>query len=225
VPKLLTRPDFAQLRRQAKDLQRLARAGDPSAQQRIDGFPPTLALAQLRIARDYGFASWARLKSEMERREILDSGDVGGLRALIAEQPDLAVAEMENWRDHQDSAAPLSYVAMLRYDTAGSRWRDVPGTAELANLLLTAGAPVDGNPGDDETPLITAASYGDAEVARVLIAAGASIEARSSDDAGGVPNATALRHAAVFGMTDVLDVLLAAARRSEASPRPPQPAT
>jgi len=50
----------------------------------------------------------------------------------------------------------------------------------LANLLLTAGAPVDGNPGDDETPLITAASYGDAEVARVLIAAGASIEARSS---------------------------------------------
>lgn len=81
----------------------------------------------------------------------------------------------------------------------------------MAQLLLAAGAaPVNGNPGDDETPLITAASYGDAEVARVLIAGGASIEARSSDEAGGVPNATALRHAAVFGTTAVLDILLAA---------------
>jgi ankyrin repeat protein len=47
----------------------------------------------------------------------------------------------------------------------------------------------------------------------VLIEAGASLEAVSSATAGGVPNATALEHAAVFGMTDVLDVLLAAGAR------------
>lgn len=50
-------------------------------------------------------------------------------------------------------------------------------------------------------------------MARVLVEAGASLEALSSGDAGGVPNATALWHAAVFGMTDVLDVLLAAGAR------------
>lgn len=37
------------------------------------------------------------------------------------------------------------------------------------------GAAVDGHPGDQETPLITAASYGEAEVAKVLIDARAGI--------------------------------------------------
>ena len=87
------------------------------------------------------------------------------------------------------------------------------GTGDLARLLLASGAPVDGDPADRETPLMTAASYGDADVARVLVDAGASLEAVSSPDAGGVPRATALQHAAVFGMTDVLDVLLAAGAR------------
>src|SRR5262249_53128102 len=57
---------------------------------------------------------------------------------------------------------------------------------------------------------ITAASSGDAEVARALIDGGADIEAISAPHSGGVPNGTALQHAAVFGMTDVVDVLVAA---------------
>jgi ankyrin repeat protein len=210
MPKLPIRPDLDQLRHQAKDLLRAARTGDHPAIARV-GTAPTLARAQLAIARDYGFASWSKLKTEVERRVILDSRDAGRLRALIARQPKLATDEMLNWCDHQNGAAPLSYVAMMRFETSGGGiWRDLPGTGELARLLLAAGAPVDGDPQDDETPLMTAASYGDAEVARVLIQAGASLEAASSAGAGGVPNATALRHAAVFGMTDVLDVLLAA---------------
>ncbi len=98
---------------------------------------------------------------------------------------------------------------MLRYDTASGAWRDIDGTAPIARALIEAGAPVDGQPGDPETPLITAASYGDAAVARVLIDAGADLEARATDDAGGVPGGTALLHAAVFGMTPVVDVLIA----------------
>jgi uncharacterized protein len=212
MPKLPIRPDLDQLRHQAKDLLRAARIGDHSAAARV-GAPPALAGAQLAIARGYGFASWSKLKTEVERREILDSRDAGRLGALIARQPKLATGEMLNWRDHQNGAAPLSYVAMMRFETSGGIWRDLTGTGELARLLLAAGAPVDGDPQDDETPLMTAASYGDAEVARVLIEAGASLEAVSSADAGGVPHATALRHAAVFGTTDVLDVLLAAGAR------------
>jgi hypothetical protein len=212
MPKLPIRPNLDHLRHQAKDLLRAARSGDAAAKARI-GDPATLALAQLAVARDYGFASWARLKTEVERREILESGDVVRLRALIAEQPELATEEMRNWSDHPNGAAPLSYVAMMRFTTFGGVWRDRAGTGEMARVLLAAGAPVDGDAGDRETPLMTAASYGDAEVARALIEAGASLEAVSSSDAGGVPDATALRHAAVFGMTEVLDVIVAAGAR------------
>ncbi len=91
--------------------------------------------------------------------------------------------------------------------------RELPGTGAIARALIAAGAPVNGHPGDKETPLITAASSGDADVARVLIEAGADIEAISAPDSGGVPNETALQHAAVFGMTDVVDVLVAAGAR------------
>lgn len=151
--------------------------------------------------------------AEMERREILDHQDVERLTACLAKDAGRAVEEMEHWRDHPLGAAPLNYVAMLRYDSARGIWREVPGTGEMARALLAAGAPVDGKPGDRETPLMTAASYGDAEVAQALIEAGANLEATASADAGGVPGGTALLHAAVFGMTDVLDLLVAAGAR------------
>ena len=140
---------------------------------------------------------------EVERRALLDAVDVDGLAALLVRRPDLAVRRMTGWCDHPAGASPLGYVAMLRYDTAGGVWRDVPGTGALARVLLDAGAPVEGDPLDAETPLMTAASYGDAEVARVLLAAGADLHATASPDAGGVPGGTALRHAAVFGMAEV----------------------
>lgn len=215
MPELPARPNLDQLRRQAKDLLRKARSGDEVAAARIRAVRghPTLASAQLALAREYGFASWPKLATEVRRREILDAGDAERLRALLVDEPRLAKATMERWCDHPKGASPLGYVAMLRYDTARDLWRDVPGTDRLASVLLEAGAPVDGEPGDPETPLITAASYGDAAVARVLIEAGADVDARSSADSGGVPGGTALLHAAVFGMTDVVDLLVAAGAR------------
>ena len=47
----------------------------------------------------------------------------------------------------------------------------------------------------------------------MLIDAGADIDAISAPDSGGVPSGTAVDHAAVFGMTEVLDVLVAAGAR------------
>ena len=116
-------------------------------------------------------------------------------------------------RSKSKGASPLGYVAMARFDTLTYTWRDVAGTGAMAHVLIAAGAPVDGVPGDSETPLITAASYGDADVAAVLIAAGADVDATASADSGGVPGGSALLHAAVFGMTDVVDVLVAAGAR------------
>jgi uncharacterized protein len=211
MPALPPRPDLDQLRTLAKELVRAAKAGEPPAVERLRAVsaPMRLAGAQLAIAREYGFSSWAPLKRDVERREVLDARDVDRLRAMLAEEPDLSWTTMEHWGDHPKGASPLGYIAMLRYDTAQGKWRDIDRTAPVAQALIDAGAPVNGRPGDPETPLITAASYGDPDVARVLIEAGADIDARASDDAGGVPGGTALLHAAVFGMTAVVDVLIA----------------
>jgi ankyrin repeat protein len=66
-----TRPDLDQLRRRAKDLAKAARQGDPAALARLADYrrpdaPITLALAQLTLAREYGFPSWPRLKEAVQ---------------------------------------------------------------------------------------------------------------------------------------------------------------
>ncbi len=73
-------PNLEQLRKQAKDLLRACRAGDPHALARLaahlphraapraapgDGPPPRLADALLVIAREAGFASWPRFKTAL----------------------------------------------------------------------------------------------------------------------------------------------------------------
>jgi ankyrin repeat protein len=67
---LPAQPSLDHLRRQARSLLRAARAGDSDAAERIGAVSQrlTLAAAQLAVARDYGFASWARLKTEVEAR-------------------------------------------------------------------------------------------------------------------------------------------------------------
>src|SRR5438067_1433258 len=75
------RPDLAQLKRQANELRQLHREGKQSAAARIIANHPrlkraspatvlgaklALADAQLVIAREYGFESWAALKHEVE---------------------------------------------------------------------------------------------------------------------------------------------------------------
>ncbi len=216
MPDLPARPDLEQPRRQAKELLRAAKSGDVRALARVRAVSDrlTLASAQLAIAREYGFPSWPKLKSEIERREILNGRDLERLGRLLADEPALATAAMEHWCDHGGGVAPLNYIAMIRFDSPRLGLpRDLPGTGQIATALLAAGAPADGQPGDDETPLMTAASYGDADVARALIAAGAELDATAAPNAGGVPGGSALLHAAVFGMTDVLDLLVVAGAR------------
>ncbi len=64
---LPSRPDLEHLRRAAKNLLRQAHEGDPVALSRLRSHAPglgtALSTAQLVIAREHGFASWAQLKS------------------------------------------------------------------------------------------------------------------------------------------------------------------
>jgi hypothetical protein len=120
-------PSLDHLKYQAKDLLRDRAARSPEAAQRIREFHPRfhrasdaeifdaqlqLSDAQLAIAREYGFPSWARLKRHMDaptlsdrldlphhqriddgalRRavDLLDAGDASGLRAHLQAHPNL----------------------------------------------------------------------------------------------------------------------------------------
>jgi len=67
---LPAKPSIDHLRRQARDLLRAAQAGDAAATGRIRAVSDelTLSTAQLAVAREYGFASWTKLKDEVTAR-------------------------------------------------------------------------------------------------------------------------------------------------------------
>ncbi len=70
MPQLPDRPHLDQLRRQARELHRAAARGDAAALDRLRAVSPRVALstAQLALAREYGFPSWSRLRSEIQHR-------------------------------------------------------------------------------------------------------------------------------------------------------------
>jgi ankyrin repeat protein len=104
MPKLPAHPNLEQLRHQAKDLLHAARVGDRDAIARIQPASDrvTLSAAQLALAREYGFASWAKLKDEVEARtlglagkvdafcEASVSGRPGRAARMLAETPEIA---------------------------------------------------------------------------------------------------------------------------------------
>src|SRR5437867_3904565 len=70
---LPTRPSLEHLKKQAKDLLRGIHERNPAAVERFGPLasrpattPPKLADARRVIAREYGFASWAKLKQHVE---------------------------------------------------------------------------------------------------------------------------------------------------------------
>jgi ankyrin repeat protein len=87
--------DLDQLRKQAKELVRAARAGEPEALERIGGREPILARAQLVVAREQGYASWPRLVAAAGAGAdafVLAATDRrrGRAEAMLAARPDLA---------------------------------------------------------------------------------------------------------------------------------------
>jgi hypothetical protein len=128
VRRLPSNPSLDHLKHQAKDLLKTHADRDPRAAQRLREFHPRflnatdpdiftaelkLSDAQLAIAREYGFASWPRLKSHLNKTapsnrldrphheriedpifrravDLLDAGDAAGLRAWLKQHPALA---------------------------------------------------------------------------------------------------------------------------------------
>ena len=111
------RPNLRHLRDQAKDLVRT-------------GTAPTLADAQFQIARQYGFASWPRLKQHIESiekagqlKQAINSNDLARVDELLTADPGLRQVLIDD--------VPLQRVAQ-------------PGRIPMMELLVRHGADVNG---------------------------------------------------------------------------------
>jgi hypothetical protein len=95
MPDLPERADIDQLRRRARELLRAAAAGEPEALTRLRAVSerPTLAAAQLSVAREHGFRSWPALRSEVENRRQPTDWD---LRADV-DQPEAQDITLGRW--------------------------------------------------------------------------------------------------------------------------------
>lgn len=174
---LPSRPSLAQLKIQASELRRLHRDGKRSAAARIlahhprmKGQPPqavldrplALADAQLVLAREYGFDTWAALKLRVEVGSrvakfkphprfdeavaAMDAGDLQRLRNLITSDPALVHA-----RTNLEPPYHYFTAATLLHHVAGNPDRGrLDGTlgplprnsVEIARVLLDSGADV-----------------------------------------------------------------------------------
>jgi ankyrin repeat protein len=87
--------NLEQLRKQAKELVRAARAGDPAALERLSDLPVRLAGAQLVLAREHGYPSWPALVHALEATvgafvHAATEGRCERARRLLAARPEIA---------------------------------------------------------------------------------------------------------------------------------------
>jgi len=112
--RLPSHPDFAQLRRQAKDLRKAHGRGEAEARARVAAVAELrtlagslgLAQAQFVIAREHGFPSWAKLKHRLEHEAATPadlvarfctaacSGDAAQAGQILREHPQVAQADI-----------------------------------------------------------------------------------------------------------------------------------
>jgi ankyrin repeat protein len=120
--RLPLRPDLDQLKRQAKELVRDIRRGDPAAvaqllqhhPEKIDPAAARLADAQLVLARTYEAPSWPRLVQACRLVDAIWRDDLETVRELVTRNPELlhesALIRESNW------GPPMSFAANLGRD-------------------------------------------------------------------------------------------------------------
>jgi hypothetical protein len=155
------RPDLQHLRDQARDLHR-------------SGAAPTRAAAFHELARDYGFASWSKLKHHVESLQLagrlkaaMDVEDFDLARDLLRAHPELHGAPLGYNRN-----GPLTWLAECR----------IPGgppsaaRLEMARWMLAHGSDV--HQGGDGPLMRAALSDRRIPMMEVLVAHGADVNAR-----------------------------------------------
>ena len=205
---LPARPSLDHLRRQARDLLRAARAGDTTAAGRIRAVADALTLtsAQLAVAREYGFASWTRLRDEVTARtaslarqaeafcEASIRDHTGRAARMLAATPELA-------RYSFATAVILGDAGRVRTELG----RD-PGLATRADTR-TGWAPLHAASASRWHRLDPARAEGLPAVARMLLDAGADPNGRTGE-AGGHGGWTPLRCAVAGAANPLITRLL-----------------
>lgn len=187
--RLPSRPSIGHLKHQARDLLNDHRAGELHACQRIREFHPrftgtadapiraaalTLSDAQLAIAREHGFSSWARLRTHVAKSDrsaldlplheriedpvfrqavdLVDDGDLGGLRDHLLHHPGLVHQRVvfEGGNYFRDPSL-LEFVAEnpVRHDSLP------PNIVDAARIILEAGAGLDQRAVDSTLALVS----------------------------------------------------------------------
>jgi ankyrin repeat protein len=175
--------NLEQLRKQAKELLRGARAGDDEAVKRLGGREPILANAQLALAREHGYPGWPALVAAAEAGteafvEAATSGQRDRAEAMLEARPEIA---QDRWArlvlgrewdgDPNRPGGPLGWPPLLYAS------HSVFPTLDLVRDLLARGA--DPNSSADLDWGTSTALYGAAgvlhypELTRVLLEAGA----------------------------------------------------
>ncbi len=160
------RPSLEQYKKQAKDIIKLGKSGDPEVVQRIEKYHPrcgqllisgtlssqfALSDAQLVIAREHGFESWPKFAKHVEEltresstvskfelaADAIVAGRAGTIQSLLREHPELVRAR--STRLHR--ATLLHYLGANGFEDY--RQKSPRNAVEIAKILLNAGAEVD----------------------------------------------------------------------------------
>ena len=175
VRRLPSHPSLDHLRHQAKDLLREHASRSPDTAQKLREFHPRfnrasdadifsaalrLSDAQLTIAREHGFPSWARLKRHVEKPslsgdiyrphqeriddpifrravDLIDTGETSGLRALLKENPKLMHQHLIfEGGNYFHSPTLLEFIA----ENPVRHGKLPPNIVEVTRVILDAGA-------------------------------------------------------------------------------------
>ncbi|RYG65911.1 ankyrin repeat domain-containing protein, partial [bacterium] len=128
------RPHLDHLKRQAKELLRAIKQGDPAALAELQEHLPNqtepattqLAQAQFVLARSYGVASWPRLALACRMTGAIWENDVETVRELVLKNPNL-LHEHARGTQHCNWGPPMSYAANI-------------GRNEIVEMLRELGA-------------------------------------------------------------------------------------
>jgi len=161
-------PSLEHLKNEAKALLRLAKAGDRASLEQIG--EAKLVNAQLAVARDYGFASWSKLKRVVEgyanRRDALFAAIRAGDRERVATVLDENPALIASYDEHAFGATPI---------VAAAHRNDRP----MLELLLSRGADIDAR-SDWWAGSFGALDFTDEETSQFLIRRGAALTAHAA---------------------------------------------
>ncbi|MBT4608814.1 MAG: ankyrin repeat domain-containing protein [Gemmatimonadetes bacterium] len=175
VPSLPDRPSLDQLKRQARELQTAFTDDEVAARARVVAQLPgrtnqpslSLADAQCVIAREVGYATWARLKSHIEWAHQTPEDR---LQAAVTTVNPVGYADVETLPDYSDKLEALGH--MLDQDPALARgrfgerqWTLLHQAAwgnglEIGDKLIGAGADPHAQAAGGATPLAVALHFG-----------------------------------------------------------------